>query len=134
MNHDPINRPSHYAEGRKFEPIDVIEDWELLPPQCSDEIRARGGAGRWRSRHHKARAGGKSGHLPLEALGYASDLLEEVAARLRATDLPEDAEEIRREAAAFAMACGSHAASRPGVSRLNLPACEALARRILDAS
>jgi hypothetical protein len=29
MNHDPINNPSHYAEGRQFEPIDVIEDWEL---------------------------------------------------------------------------------------------------------
>ena len=28
-NHDPINSPSHYAEGRKFEPIDVIADWEL---------------------------------------------------------------------------------------------------------
>ena len=29
MNHDSINNPSHYAEGRQFEPIDVIEDWEL---------------------------------------------------------------------------------------------------------
>ena len=29
MTHDPINRPSHYAEGRQFEPISVIEDWEL---------------------------------------------------------------------------------------------------------
>jgi len=27
--HDPINSPSHYAEGRKYEPIDVIHDWEL---------------------------------------------------------------------------------------------------------
>lgn len=26
---DEINRPSHYCEGRKYEPIDVIEDWEL---------------------------------------------------------------------------------------------------------
>lgn len=26
---DTINHPSHYAEGRKFEPIDVIEDWGL---------------------------------------------------------------------------------------------------------
>lgn len=26
---DPVNKPAHYAEGRKFEPIDVIEDWEL---------------------------------------------------------------------------------------------------------
>ena len=29
MTHDPINRPAHYAEGRSYEPIDVIEDWEL---------------------------------------------------------------------------------------------------------
>ena len=29
MTHDPINRPSHYAEGRNHEPIDVIEDWRL---------------------------------------------------------------------------------------------------------
>ena len=29
MTHDPINNPSHYAEGRQFEPIDVIEDWKL---------------------------------------------------------------------------------------------------------
>ena len=27
--HDPINSPSHYAEGRQYEPIDVIADWEL---------------------------------------------------------------------------------------------------------
>lgn len=26
---DVVNHPSHYAEGRKYEPIDVIEDWEL---------------------------------------------------------------------------------------------------------
>ena len=26
---DAVDRPSHYAEGRKYEPIDVIEDWEL---------------------------------------------------------------------------------------------------------
>lgn len=29
VNHDPINNPSHYAAGRKYETIDVIEDWEL---------------------------------------------------------------------------------------------------------
>lgn len=28
-NHDPIDRPSHYAEGRAYEPIDVIADWNL---------------------------------------------------------------------------------------------------------
>ena len=27
--HDPIDRPAHYAEGRSYEPIDVIEDWAL---------------------------------------------------------------------------------------------------------
>lgn len=26
---DLINRPAHYAEGRKYEPIDVIVDWGL---------------------------------------------------------------------------------------------------------
>ena len=24
-----VNHPSHYADGRKYEPIDVIHDWEL---------------------------------------------------------------------------------------------------------
>jgi hypothetical protein len=30
-NKDPdvVNHPRHYVEGRKYEPIDVIEDWEL---------------------------------------------------------------------------------------------------------
>jgi len=27
--HDSVNSPPHYAEGRKYEPIDVIEDWHL---------------------------------------------------------------------------------------------------------
>ncbi len=27
--YDPVSCPSHYIEGRKYEPIDVIEDWEL---------------------------------------------------------------------------------------------------------
>lgn len=26
---DNINHPSHYVEARKYEPIDVIEDWGL---------------------------------------------------------------------------------------------------------
>lgn len=29
MTHDSVNNPSHYAEGRQYEPISVIEDWEL---------------------------------------------------------------------------------------------------------
>lgn len=26
---DNVNHPAHYTEGRKYEPIEVIEDWEL---------------------------------------------------------------------------------------------------------
>ena len=26
---DIVNKPAHYIAGRKYEPIDVIEDWEL---------------------------------------------------------------------------------------------------------
>lgn len=29
LKDDPVNHPSHYAGGRKFEPVDVINDWEL---------------------------------------------------------------------------------------------------------
>lgn len=29
IKEDMINSPSHYAEGRNYEPIDVIEDWDL---------------------------------------------------------------------------------------------------------
>ncbi len=28
-NYDVISKPSHYTEGRKYEPKDVIRDWEL---------------------------------------------------------------------------------------------------------
>lgn len=26
---DPVSKPSHYAAGRKYEPKDVIRDWDL---------------------------------------------------------------------------------------------------------
>lgn len=29
---DLINRPPHYANGRKYEPIDVLEDWFAADP------------------------------------------------------------------------------------------------------
>lgn len=29
MSFDPVEKPSHYAAGRQFETIDVIEDWAL---------------------------------------------------------------------------------------------------------
>lgn len=28
-NNKMVNHPNHYADGRKYEPIDVIHDWEL---------------------------------------------------------------------------------------------------------
>ena len=28
-NFDIVNRPSHYCEGRTYEPIEVIRDWDL---------------------------------------------------------------------------------------------------------
>ena len=27
---DPITRPAHYVEGRKYEPLEVMADWGLL--------------------------------------------------------------------------------------------------------
>lgn len=29
LKYDSVSNPSHYTEGRKYEPIDVIEDWGL---------------------------------------------------------------------------------------------------------
>ena len=29
VSYDMVNNPKHYTEGRKYEPIDVISDWEL---------------------------------------------------------------------------------------------------------
>jgi hypothetical protein len=29
QNSDPVNKPAHYTEGRKYEPIKVIRDWNL---------------------------------------------------------------------------------------------------------
>lgn len=29
MTNDQVNSPAHYSKGRTFEPIDVIEDWDL---------------------------------------------------------------------------------------------------------
>lgn len=28
-DYDEISKPTHYAEGRKFEPVKVIRDWKL---------------------------------------------------------------------------------------------------------
>ncbi len=32
MSFDPVDRPSHYAEGRRFEVVDVLTDWVSRAP------------------------------------------------------------------------------------------------------
>ena len=32
MTFDPVDRPAHYNEGRRFEVIDVLEDWASRAP------------------------------------------------------------------------------------------------------
>lgn len=29
MSYDPVTNPSHYCDGRKYEPRKVIQDWQL---------------------------------------------------------------------------------------------------------
>lgn len=29
IKNNSVEHPSHYSEGRKYEPIEVIEDWQL---------------------------------------------------------------------------------------------------------
>jgi hypothetical protein len=36
--YDMVNKPAHYTDGRKYEPVDVIIDWEL-PFDLSNAIR-----------------------------------------------------------------------------------------------
>lgn len=38
MTYDPINRPAHYAAGRRFEVIEVIEDWAQFAPDVKQGI------------------------------------------------------------------------------------------------
>lgn len=45
MENDTINHPSHYIEGRKYEPISVIEDWQL-PYHLGNAVKYISRAGR----------------------------------------------------------------------------------------
>ena len=38
MVFDPIERPAHYAQGRRFEVIEVIEDWAQFAPNVKQGI------------------------------------------------------------------------------------------------
>jgi hypothetical protein len=42
---DPINQPAHYIEGRKYEPIAVVEDWGL-PYHLGNVVKYVSRAGR----------------------------------------------------------------------------------------
>lgn len=38
MTYDNVNRPAHYAKGRRFEVIEVIEDWAQFAPTVKQGI------------------------------------------------------------------------------------------------
>ena len=65
---DPVDRPGHYASGRTYEPIDVIEDWEL-------------GFHLGNAVKYIARCGRKEGEDPAECLKKAVWYLEREIAR-----------------------------------------------------
>lgn len=35
---DPVNRPAHYAAGRRFEVIEIIEDWAQFAPDVKQGV------------------------------------------------------------------------------------------------
>lgn len=45
MENETINHPPHYIEGRKYEPISVIEDWQL-PYHLGNAVKYISRAGR----------------------------------------------------------------------------------------
>ena len=45
MKHDPVNHPSHYTCGRRFEVIEVLEDWRL-PFHLANSVKYIARAGR----------------------------------------------------------------------------------------
>lgn len=65
---DPVDRPAHYSEGRRYEPIDVIEDWGL-------------GFHLGNAVKYIARCGRKEGEDPSECLRKAVWYLEREIAR-----------------------------------------------------
>lgn len=44
--HDPVDRPSHYVDGRRFETIDVLEDWFAENPWLWNAAKYLSRAGR----------------------------------------------------------------------------------------
>lgn len=60
---DKISHPSHYCEGRKYEPVKVIQDWGLS--FCLGNVLK-----------YLARAGRKYGNTKLQDLQKAKQYLE----------------------------------------------------------
>jgi len=58
-----ISHPSHYCEGRKYEPVKVIQDWELS--FCLGNVLK-----------YVARAGRKDGNTKMQDLLKAKQYLE----------------------------------------------------------
>lgn len=44
--HDPVNHPAHYVDGRRFETIDVLDDWFADNPWLWNAVKYLSRAGR----------------------------------------------------------------------------------------
>lgn len=69
---DVINHPSHYVDGRKYEPIDVIHDWDL--DFCLGNVLK-----------YISRAGRKPGNEPIQDLMKARFYLDYEIKRFTST-------------------------------------------------
>jgi Protein of unknwon function (DUF3310) len=82
MSFDPVNRPAHYAEGRRFEVIDVLEDWAGRAP---DPVL---GGLLWQSCKYLGRLFDKAD--PLEDARKARWYLDRLISKLEAADEAAD--------------------------------------------
>jgi hypothetical protein len=73
---DPINKPAHYADGREYEPIDVIADWQLNF-DLGNVVK------------YVSRAGRKPGSSAVSDLQKAAVYLQHAITALNATNQPK---------------------------------------------
>lgn len=91
MTHDPVNRPSHYTEGRAFEVIEVLEDW------CERAPSVIKGSLQWQVLKYLGRVWDKKN--PLEDLQKSRWYLDRLIAELEADEAAERlVRESRKEA------------------------------------
>jgi hypothetical protein len=91
MNFDPVNCPAHYREDRRFEVIDVLEDWASRAP---DPVL---GGLLWQSCKYLGRLFDKAD--PLEDAKKARWYLSRLISKLEAAD--KAAEALEAEALAI---------------------------------